>query len=80
MGDARLQLGQAQANSAQAARDVQVARMRLVLLRDLPFSGAASTATPVGAPGFAPSGAAGTTNPASSVTRPAGTGTPTGNL
>ncbi|HEY7682800.1 MAG TPA: TolC family protein [Gemmatimonadales bacterium] len=38
--DARLQLAQAQANRAVAARDVQVARARLRLLRDLPLEGA----------------------------------------
>ncbi len=80
VGDARLQLGQAQANSAQAARDLQVARMRLALLRDLPFSGVTSTAPPPSPPGSAPSGTTTTTNPASSVTRPTGTGTPTGNI
>jgi outer membrane protein TolC len=37
--DARLLLEQAQANRATAARDVQVARARLRLLRDLPLSG-----------------------------------------
>jgi outer membrane protein TolC len=37
LAEARLQLQQAEANRAQAARDLQVARLRLVLLRDLPF-------------------------------------------
>ena len=36
--DARVQLQQAQANAAQAARDREVARLRLALLRDLPLS------------------------------------------
>ena len=49
VGDARLQLGQAQANNAQAARDLQVARIRLALLRDLPFSGAAPASAGAGA-------------------------------
>jgi outer membrane protein len=44
VGDARLQLGQAQANNAQAARDLQVARMRIALLRDLPFNAGTATA------------------------------------
>lgn len=37
--DARVQLQQAQSNRARAARDLQVARVRLKLLRDLPLSG-----------------------------------------
>ena len=69
VGDARLQLGQAQANNAQAARDLQVARIRVALLRDLPFSGSVSAPAPAGSA---------TTNPASGGARPAGTGTTTG--
>ena len=44
--DSRLLLQQSQANRAQAARDLQVARVRLALLRDLPLqaAGAASAA------------------------------------
>ncbi len=38
LSDARLLLQQAQANRAQAARDVQVARVRLALLPDLPLT------------------------------------------
>jgi outer membrane protein TolC len=38
LADARLLLQQAQANAAQAARDREVARLRLTLLRDLPLS------------------------------------------
>lgn len=47
LNDSRLLLQQSQANRAQAARDLQVARVRLALLRDLPLqaSGAASTGT-----------------------------------
>lgn len=37
LADVRLQLQQAEANRAQAARDLQVARLRLRLLRDLPI-------------------------------------------
>ncbi|MGD9524545.1 MAG: TolC family protein [Gemmatimonadales bacterium] len=37
LADVRLQLQQAEANWAQAARDLQVARLRLRLLRDLPI-------------------------------------------
>jgi outer membrane protein TolC/biotin carboxyl carrier protein len=38
LADARLLLQQAQANAAQAARDREVSRLRLALLRDLPLS------------------------------------------
>lgn len=37
LADARLQRQQADANRAQAARDLQVARLRVLLLRDLPL-------------------------------------------
>src|SRR5262249_38719425 len=37
LNDSRLQLEQAEVNRAQALRDVQVARARLALLRDLPL-------------------------------------------
>ena len=51
VGEARVQSGQAQANRAQAARDFQIARIRVALLRDLPFGAtgsmpSASTAAP----------------------------------
>jgi outer membrane protein len=46
LSDSRLQLQQAEANRAQAARDLQVARLRVALLRDLPFGAGAA-----GAPG-----------------------------
>ena len=46
LGDLRLQLQQALANRAQAARDLQVARVRMSLLRDLPLS---LSAAPAGA-------------------------------
>lgn len=39
LSDSRLLLQQAQANRAQAARDLQVARIRAELLQDLPFAG-----------------------------------------
>ncbi len=49
LNDLRIQLAQAQANRAQAARDLQVARMRLALLPSLPLGsvtgGAATTGT-----------------------------------
>jgi outer membrane protein TolC len=37
LSDSRLQLQEAQANRAQAARDVQIARVRLALIKDLPL-------------------------------------------
>jgi outer membrane protein TolC len=42
--DVRLQLEQARANQAQAARDLQVARLRLTLLPYLPLGTADATA------------------------------------
>lgn len=41
LAEARLLLQQAEANRAQAARDLQVARVRTLLLRDLPFGAGA---------------------------------------
>ncbi|MEP6764636.1 MAG: TolC family protein [Gemmatimonadaceae bacterium] len=49
LSESRVQLQQAQANRARAARDLQVARIRLKLLRDLPFGGAAGTGAAGGA-------------------------------
>jgi len=68
LNDLRIQLAQAQANRAQAARDLQVARMRLALLPSLPLGtttgtapGAASSPA-VTAPGaIGPSGGTGAT-------------------
>lgn len=57
LNDLRIQLAQAQANRAQAARDLQVARMRLALLPSLPLGavsgtgGGAGSTPPVAAPG-----------------------------
>jgi outer membrane protein TolC len=48
--DSRLLLQQATANRAQAIRDLQVARIRLALLRDLPIGAGASTTFPAGSP------------------------------
>jgi outer membrane protein TolC len=45
LSDSRLQLQQAEANRAQAARDLQVARLRSALLRDLPFGAGAAAAS-----------------------------------
>jgi outer membrane protein len=44
LNDAQIQLQQAEANRATAARDLQVARMRLALLRDLPLAGSSVAA------------------------------------
>ncbi len=53
LSETRVQLQQALANRAQAARDLQVARVRIALLRDLPLSqagaGAVMNASPAGA-------------------------------
>ncbi len=46
LSETRVQLQQALANRAQAARDLQVARVRLSLLRDLPLSQAGATSMP----------------------------------
>jgi outer membrane protein TolC len=79
LGDARVQLGQAQANNAQAARDLQVARLRLALLRDLPFSNAQSAPAVAGQGTSAPAGAIPqTTSPTGSATRTGGVGGTTG--
>jgi len=43
LSDARLLLQQSQANRAQAARDLQVARARMALLPDLPLSGSTTS-------------------------------------
>jgi outer membrane protein TolC len=51
LNDLRIQLAQAQANRAQAARDLQVARMRLALLPSLPLGATTGAAEPaIGAP------------------------------
>jgi outer membrane protein TolC len=82
VADVRLQLGQAEANSAQAARDLQVARIRLSLLRDLPFgagtAAGTSAATGAGAPAASSTTPVNPANPATTTARPAGTGVPTG--
>lgn len=61
LSDSRIALQQAQANRAQAARDLQVARVRVALLHDLPIS-------TTGAPG-APNGPS-TPQPAQTLTVP----------
>lgn len=73
--DTRIQLEQAQANRAQAARNLQVARLRAVLLPYLPLS---STTGAESAAGTAAGAAAGTTVPVvpPSTTTPQGQPTP----
>jgi outer membrane protein len=46
LSDSRLQLQEAQANRAQAARDLQVARVRLALIKDLPLNPGGTTTVP----------------------------------
>ncbi len=46
LSETRVQLQQALANRARAARDLQVARTRLALLRDLPLAGAGAVMVP----------------------------------
>lgn len=53
LNDARLALQVAETERAQAARDLQVARSRLVLLRDLPLLGASQSAGGTGGGGAA---------------------------
>jgi outer membrane protein len=53
LSDSRLLLEQAEANRAQAARDLQVARVKLALLPDLPLT-TTGAATPTPAQGAAP--------------------------
>jgi len=50
LSDSRLQLQQAEANRALAARDLQVARARVALLPDLPLGTPAGAARPTGQP------------------------------
>ena len=62
--ESRILLQQARANRAQAARDFQVARLRLALLKDLPLGGSAAAGSAGGAAGGVtmpafPSGAGG---------------------
>jgi outer membrane protein TolC len=59
LNDLRIQLAQAQANRAQAARDLQVARMRLALLPSLPLGTTTGTAPGAGVPAVTAPGAGG---------------------
>jgi outer membrane protein TolC len=59
LSESRVLLQQARANRAQAARDFQVARLRLTLLKDLPIGAGGSGGSSVGGAGGATSPAAG---------------------
>ena len=59
LNDSRIQLQQAEANRATAARDLQVARIRLALLRDLPLSGTSAQAAQAQSQSAAQSGSPG---------------------
>lgn len=78
LSDSRIALQQAEANRAQATRDLQVARVRFALLHDLPNSaaGVTSTTSASAASAPAPSIPAATAAPASTAGQGAG-GTPT---
>ena len=75
LNDSRLLLQQASANAALAVRNIQVARMRVALLRDLPLGVGMITiplsiggpAAPVSPQFIAPQGNAATTTPARSA-------------
>lgn len=56
LNDLRIQLAQAQANRAQAARDLQVAKVRLALLPALPLGTTAAPTAQAAAPVAAPGG------------------------
>ena len=73
LSDARLLLQQAHTSRVQAARDVQLARVRVALLPDLPLSTAGGAATQQQAP--APAAAA---QPAAPAATPGATGAGTG--
>ncbi|HTV00581.1 MAG TPA: TolC family protein, partial [Luteitalea sp.] len=79
LNDARLALERAEAERAQAAHDLQVARARLALLPDLPLGAATASATASGAATAAGSGGAQQTGQAGTAAGGAGTtGAPTG--
>lgn len=78
LSESRVQLQQSQANRARAARDLQVARIRIKLLRDLPLGGTSGGASAAGA---APAGASGAGSSAGGAAsagtqRPGQTGAP----
>jgi outer membrane protein TolC len=59
LAETRVQLAQAQANRALAARNLQVARLRLALIRDLPLGTGAAEGAPDAGQGGAAGGAQG---------------------
>jgi outer membrane protein len=71
LNDSQIQLQQAQANRATAARDLQVARMRLALLRDLPLTGTSAQAAQAQGGAQPASGTAGTQSNGSTSGQPA---------
>jgi outer membrane protein TolC len=73
LNDSQIQLQQAQANRATAARDLQVARMRLALLRDLPLTGTSAQAAQAQGGAQSTSGTTGT--PSNGSTSGQSTGT-----
>jgi outer membrane protein TolC len=68
LNDSRLAKQQALANRAQAARNLQVARVRLALLRDLPVSATAGSAGASAAQSAAQGGGAAGTTPQTAAT------------
>jgi outer membrane protein len=81
LSDARLLLAQAQVNRARAARDLQLTRVRLALLPELPLGGGAGAAAAAGGgvnQGSAPNASASTPAPATgaggATATPAATG------
>lgn len=75
LSESRVQLQQAQANRARAARDLQVARVRLKLLRDLPLGGGSTGSAAGASSGAAASQGTQRTGAAGASTQ---TGTPQG--
>jgi len=76
LSESRVQWQQAQANRARAARDLQVARVRLTLLRDLPVGGTGAGAAMTGTSGAGATG--GAAQSGSQRSGQAGASTPTG--
>jgi outer membrane protein TolC len=73
LNDSQIQLQQAEANRATAARDLQVARMRLALLRDLPLAGTSAQAAQAQGGAQTPAIAPATQSNGSTTGQPAGT-------
>lgn len=76
LSESRVQMQQAQANRARAARDLQVARVRLKLLRDLPVGGGGAGAALMGTSGAGATG--GAAQSGSQRSGQAGASSPTG--